>query len=120
DQLIISGGDRVTSYDPASGQVLWQVQGASMATCGTVVWEGDMVFASGGYPGKETLGVKVGPRGAEVVWRNGEKCYEQSLLVSGGYVYAINDNGIAFCWDAQTGKEMWKTRLGGPVSASPV
>ena len=33
---------------------------------------------------------------------------------------AINDNGIAFCWDAKTGEEKWKTRLGGQVSSSPI
>jgi outer membrane protein assembly factor BamB len=30
------------------------------------------------------------------------------------------DAGIAGCWKADTGKEMWKGRLGGDVSGSPV
>ena len=34
--------------------------------------------------------------------------------------YAFTDNGIAYCWNAKTGKEMWKQRLAGPVSSSPV
>lgn len=120
DQLLISGCDLVSSYDPKTGKQLWSTPGTASATCGTMIWEGDLVFASGGYPKKETICVRAdGSR--TVVWKNQEKCYEQSMLVHDGYIYAINDGGIAFCWDADTGREMWKSRLpGGSISASPV
>ncbi len=120
DQLLISGCDLVSSYDPRTGQPLWTAPGTASATCGTMVWEGDLVFASGGYPKKETVCVRADGSGT-VVWRNQEKCYEQSMLVHDGYVYAVNDGGIAFCWQAETGREMWKARLsGGAVSSSPI
>ncbi len=32
----------------------------------------------------------------------------------------ISDNGIATCLDARTGEELWKERLEGGYSASPV
>jgi outer membrane protein assembly factor BamB len=120
DQLLISGCELVSSYDPATGKPFWSAPGTASATCGTMIWEGELVFASGGYPKKETICVKADGSGT-VLWRNQEKCYEQSMLVSDGYVYAINDGGIAFCWKADTGREMWKSRLpGGPVSSSPI
>ncbi len=120
DQLLISGCDLVSSYDPATGKPFWSAPGTASATCGTMIWEGDLVFASGGYPKKETICIKADGSGT-VLWRNQEKCYEQSMLVHDGYVYAINDGGIALCWKADTGREMWKSRLpGGAVSASPV
>jgi outer membrane protein assembly factor BamB len=84
-----------------------------------MVWDGDLAYASGGYPERETLAVRTDGSG-EIVWRNREKCYEQSILAHDGYVYAMNDSGIALCWNARTGEEMWKTRLGGPISASPI
>jgi outer membrane protein assembly factor BamB len=119
DQLLLSGCDAVASYNPSTGKMLWVTPGTTMATCGTIVWDGDLVFASGGYPKAETLCVRAdGSR--QVVWRNGEKCYEQSMLAHDGYVYALNDQGIAFCWRGSDGQEMWKRRLGGPVSTSPV
>ncbi|HWL08786.1 MAG TPA: PQQ-binding-like beta-propeller repeat protein, partial [Planctomicrobium sp.] len=31
-----------------------------------------------------------------------------------------NDTGVAFCWRADDGKEMWSAPLCGPVSASPI
>ena len=42
------------------------------------------------------------------------------MLAHEGYLYAVNDNGIAYCWRANDGMEMWSERLKGPISASPV
>jgi len=53
DQLLMSGANQIVSYDPASGKQLWAVEGVTDATCGTMVWDGDLVFASGGYPKSE-------------------------------------------------------------------
>jgi hypothetical protein len=119
DQLLISGAQKVSAYDPATGKPLWSVDGTTLATCGTMVWDGEIVFASGGYPKAETLAIKADGSG-EVLWRNNQKCYEQSMLAHDGYLYALTDNGVMFCWRGTDGKEMWKERLKGPVSASPV
>ena len=118
-QLLISGADRVMSYDPQTGNVNWSVEGAGRITCGTMVAAGDLVFASGGYPSKETLCVR-GDGSEEVVWRNRQKIYVPSMLVHNGYLYAVQDDGIVFCWNAKTGQEAWKKRLTGDVSASPL
>lgn len=119
EQLLLSGNDKVSSFDPTSGTLLWEAPGTCKVTCGTLVWSGDTVFASGGFPNKETVAVRA-DGSAEVIWKNGEKSYEQSMLYHDGHVYTLNDNGIAVCWDAETGEEKWKERLGGPVSASPI
>jgi outer membrane protein assembly factor BamB len=119
DQLLISGADEVTSYDPKTGKPLWTTPGTTAATCGTLVWEEDIVYASGGYPKSETLAVKADGSG-EVLWKNNQKCYEQSMLAHDGHLYALTDQGILFCWRGEDGREMWKKRLTGPVSASPV
>ena len=119
DQMLISGANKISSYDPSQGKPLWMADGTSFATCGTIVWENDVVFASGGFPKAETVAVKADGSG-DVLWWNNQKCYEQSMLAYDGYLYALNDNGVMFCWRGVDGKEMWKERLKGPVSASPV
>jgi outer membrane protein assembly factor BamB len=43
-----------------------------------------------------------------------------SPLLVGDELYLVNDNGIATCVDAGTGKQHWQERLGGAHSASPV
>lgn len=119
EQLLISGADKVWSYNPANGKLLWSTPGTTAATCGTMVWDGDIVFASGGYPKAQTLAVLADGSG-KVLWSNNQKCYEQSLLAYQGYVYGLTDQGVLYCWNGRTGKEMWRERLAGPVSASPV
>jgi outer membrane protein assembly factor BamB len=119
DQLFLSGGDQVASFDPASGKPLWTAPGTTTATCGTAVWDNDHVFASGGYPGAETIAIRADGSG-RVAWKHNQRQYEQSLLAHDGYVYAFTGPGIVFCWRASDGREMWRQRLKGPVSASPV
>ena len=119
-QLLISGGEQVVSYDPASGQRLWSTQAITSTTCGTIVWDGDLVFASGGHPGNETAGIRADGSG-EVVWRNGVEFYEPSMLAHNGYLYGINKAGVAHCWRAADGEKMWRSRLATRgASASPV
>ncbi len=55
DQLLISGCGAVTSYEPTTGQLLWRTESVAEATCGTIVTTSDLIFASGGYPEKETV-----------------------------------------------------------------
>lgn len=119
DQLLISGMDVVRSYNPANGTPLWSAPGTSLATCGTMVWNDNIVFASGGYPKAETIAIYADGTG-RVAWRNKVKCYEQSMLYHGGHVYGVDDGGVAHCWSAADGAERWASRLAGPVSASPV
>lgn len=119
DQLLMCGGRQISGYDPGTGAELWTAEGAAKHTAGTVTADGNLVVASGGYPESETCCVDVNGS-VQVLWRNKQKCYEQSVLIHAGHVYAINDAGIAFCWDAKTGAEQWKQRLGGPISSSPI
>ena len=123
DQLMISGQQVVAAYDPVDGKPLWQAPGTTYATCGTMVWSGDIALASGGYPKSETVAVRADGSG-KVLWNNPQKCYEQSMIVveteGTDYLYALTDNGVAFCWRVSDGREMWKQRLRGPVSASPI
>lgn len=120
DQLLLSGGDRVTAYDPKDGKTLWESVGATtMATCGTMVWDDKNVFASGGYPESETVCIAADGSG-EIIWSNRTKCYEQSMISYDGYLYAAADSGVAYCWRGSDGKTMWKQRLGGKFSSSPL
>lgn len=119
EQLLLSGNDLVSSYDPKTGDLLWSTPGTTMATCGTMVWTDDLVIASGGFPKAETICVKADGSG-DVVWKTNHKCYEQSLIVHDGHVYFLSGTGIGVCIRASDGKPMWQERLKSPVSSSPV
>lgn len=113
--FVIGGCESLSAYDPATGEEIWSVPGLAETTCGTCVWDDERVYASGGYPDNQTLAVTAA---GTAVWDNRTKCYESSMLVTDGHLYAVDDSGIAHCWEADTGTETWKKRLGGAYSAS--
>ena len=117
-QLLISGGSKVSGYDPESGDELWKVPAKWQVSCGTMVWDGDMVFASGGFPAQQTLAINAST--GKLIWDKPAKFYEQSMLVHDGRLYGLSDKGVVYCWRAETGEELFKKRFEFPVSASPI
>ncbi|QDS99975.1 outer membrane protein assembly factor BamB family protein [Adhaeretor mobilis] len=120
-QLMLSGNQQIAAYEPSSGEELWSTPGTTYATCGTMVWDEGLglAFASGGFPETFTLAVEMSGE-HKIVWKNQARCYEQSLLLADGYLYAVTDRGVAYCWRARDGEQMWKQRIGGSFSSSPV
>jgi len=119
--MFLSGANRITSYDPKTGQELWKCPASWDVSCGTMVWDesSDSVFASGGYPTQETLAIKADGSGKEL-WTKPVKCYEQSMIVVDGYLYGQAEKGIIYCWNVADGSLQWRERFEGPESASPI
>ena len=118
DQLLISGHSGLTSYDPVGGKKNWSSPAKWKVTCATAVWDEDRIYASGGYPVRETIAVT--NDGAKQVWELPLKSYEQSMIVVDDHLYLVTDRGILYCVHGATGEIAWKTRFKGPISASPV
>ena len=119
DQLLLTGCDLVTSLNPATGKVLWEITGATTECVTSVVTDGKRVFTSGGYPDNHIAAVDAAGAGNEV-WRIPVRTYVPSMLIHNGVLHAVMDAGIATCRIAETGEELWKARLGGTFSSSPV
>jgi outer membrane protein assembly factor BamB len=120
EQLLVQGCDLVTSLDPLSGKKFWEIAGATTECVGSMVTDGNLVFTSGGYPRQHLAAVRADGSG-KVVWEHKLRIYVPSMIVHAGCLYAIVDGaGIAMCWACDTGKELWKARLGGTFSASLV
>ena len=118
-QLLMYGGQQVAGYNAETGEQLWRTPAPWVTTCGTMVWDGDLVFASGGFPPQQTMAIRADGSG-KIVWQNPVKVYEQSMIVVDGYLYAQAEKGVVYCWRCSDGKEMWSARTRGPESASPV
>ena len=118
DRLVVSGQGDVASYDPATGERQWVAPGPADTTANTLAFDQDLLFAGGGYPqhGLWALEAATGKRR----WKLNFKQYVPSPLVSDGRVYVVQDGGAMRCIEAERGKEVWKKRLGGSFSASPV
>lgn len=119
DQLVFQGCDLVSSYDPTSGKKLWEVAGATTECVTSTVTDGKLIYTSGGYPRNHLAAVKTDGSG-QIAWENKTRVYVPSMVIHDGALFATADAGVAMCWDAATGEELWKQRLGGTFSASPV
>lgn len=119
DQLIMTGCDKVSSFNPLSGETLWEVDGATTECVTSTVTDGSHIFTSGGYP-KNHMSAVFADGSGKKAWENDSRLYVPSLVIHDGYLYGVLDAGIAVCWNAETGEEVWKARLGGTFSSSPV
>lgn len=126
DQVISPGAFRAIAYEPRTGKEIWQVKyGEGFSNVPRPVFGHGLVFICTGFQQAALLAVKPDGRGditkSKVVWRldRGVPLTSSPLLV-GDELYLVTDNGIATCVDAKTGAELWRARLGGNHSASPV
>src|SRR5260221_14037471 len=53
-QMVLAGCNLISSFDPSSGQKLWEVNGSTEECVVTAVTDGERVFVSGGYSEKKT------------------------------------------------------------------
>lgn len=118
-QLLLSGQDTVIAYDPASGQQLWSAEGSAESTGNTMAWYENLAIASGGYPENNVMAFRADD-GGTLAWEKDFKMYVPSPLVVGDRVYCMSDGGILYCLNAGSGETLWRKRMGGDFSASPV
>lgn len=118
-QMVVAGCNLISSFDPVSGEKLWEISGSTEECVVTAVTDGERIFASGGYPKNHTVAVRADGSG-QVAWQNTARVYVPSMIQENGYLYAVMDAGLAVCWKADSGEERWKERLGGEFYSSPV
>lgn len=119
EQLVLTGCDLVTALDPLSGKVLWETKGSTTECVTSTLTDGRNVFTSGGYPKNHVSAIAADGTG-KVVWENTSRVYVPSLIRKDMHLYGVLDDGFAACWRCDSGKEVWKERLGGTFSALPV
>lgn len=123
--LVSLGSMALYGYEPLTGKELWRVEsvGSHSGSCRPVAGHG-LVFSAMGY----TAGVwAVRPDGrglvtdSHVLWKYpSQSARRPSFLLVGDWLFLVDSAGVAACLEAKTGKELWKERLGGNYSASPI
>jgi outer membrane protein assembly factor BamB len=131
--LMVTSTAGLTGYDPATGKeawhYTWSFAGMALRTVGSsVVADGAVIACSGDGSGERNMiAVKLDGKGdvtrTNLLWtkaKNRATPYVPTVVAEGKYVYGVLDEGQAFCFEAANGKEMWRGRLAGNVSASPL
>jgi outer membrane protein assembly factor BamB len=124
-QFISTGGDKVTAYDPRTGDEIWHSTYDGFSLVPRPVFGHGLVFVPTGYNNPELHAIRVDGRGdvtdTHAAWTLTQGApYNPSPLLVGDELYIVSDNGVATCLDARTGKQHWRQRLGGGFSASPL
>jgi outer membrane protein assembly factor BamB len=123
--LVSLGSMALYGYDPLTGAERWRVEaiGSHSGACRPVLGHG-LVFSPMGS-GLELWAVRPDGHGVvtdtHVAWKYKRGVARRpSLLLVDDLLFMIDDAGVATCVEAKTGKEVWKERLGGNYSASPI
>jgi outer membrane protein assembly factor BamB len=124
-EIVLNGAKAVTAYDPATGKVLWSCKSFNGRGEPTATPGRGLVFMVNGLRG-DLYAVRPGGSGdvtaSHMAWhtpRRGDRD-QPSPIVVGPYLLVANMAGITTCYEADTGKELWKERLLGKFSSSPI
>lgn len=123
-ELIASGAESVTAYDPASGKELWQSEGLISHAIPSPLVVDDLVFVYAGSHDKRGYAIRAGENSNKVLWRHDKgTAYVASGVLYDGSIYLITDSGTMTALDAKTGQVKYEGgRLPAPsiFFASPV
>lgn len=128
--LVVSGADHVDAYDLETGRRVWENGGLVLENeeyartiASPAVGDGMVVAPSA----KAKLAVVVqGESRGDVTNSSLSQTIEvlvdcPSPTVFDGRIYSVRDDGVGTCLDLKTGKQLWKSRIGGErYQASPV
>lgn len=143
-QVIVSGLGTTQAFDLLTGAIPWAVSAPSTVVATTPSILKNQVISASGYPERQLVAINFSNessqspeyesslkelygettvRGAPISWssdRHSEVPYVPSPLCFEDKVFLLHDDGVAVCLSADSGKTLWKRRLGGNFSASPV
>jgi outer membrane protein assembly factor BamB len=134
-QIIVNGYKHMGGYDFETGREIWKMSGGGDAPAPTPVIAHDLIFINNAH-GRYSPIFVVRPSAAgditlppdsssndHIVWsiRRGG-AYMQTPLIVGDYLYNCRMNGNLTCFEATTGKEVYRESLGvrGGITASGI
>jgi outer membrane protein assembly factor BamB len=120
-QVVTTSPRFTRGLDIATGKEVWRFADETEVKTPAPITAHGLIFISGGYPtGRNFFALKMD---GTLAWRN-EKGgpYVPTPIVYGDYLYVAGDAGVVGCYEARTGKEVYRERIGPGVafSASPV
>jgi outer membrane protein assembly factor BamB len=133
-QLIVNGWKHMGGYDLETGEEIWRMSGGGDCPVPTPVVSHGLVFLMSAHgprspiyavrtdaAGDVSLGASTNRYVAWSTLRGGS--YMQTPLVYQDYLYCCHDDGVLLCFEASSGKQIYKERLGTGgegFTASPV
>ncbi|MEW6745068.1 MAG: PQQ-binding-like beta-propeller repeat protein [Planctomycetota bacterium] len=135
-QVILNGFKHIGGYDVKTGRELWRMRGGGDIPVPTPIVAHGLIFITSAHgPMSPIYAIRIQAEGdisltgdedsnEFVAWSTPRRgAYIPTPIVYGDYLYVGDDQGTLACYEAKTGKEMYRRRLGAgrsAYSASPV
>ncbi len=117
-EIIVSATNRVRSYDPETGKVLWESGGLGANVIPVPVHQNDIVYVMSGYRDPKLMAIKLGKQGDltgsdAIAWSHTRGlAYTASPVLYDNKLYVVTDNGLITAFNATTGEPYYaQTRL---------
>ncbi len=124
-QLLSAGAKAAYGYDPQTGKELWKVRYPAWSVAPRPVYDQGVGFFVTGHGQTELLAVRVDGSGdvtdTHETWKVDSMVPRTaSPILVEGLLYIVSDDGMVTCLEAPTGKQVWRSRIGGTYAASPI
>ena len=126
DLLVSPAAQGCYAYDPQTGEEVWRIAYPGFSAVPQPAFEGDTAFVVTDFGKPEIWAIDISGKGVlgqeHVKWKYTVTCPSTpSLLIHNGLLFFITDKtGIASCITSANGKLVWRERVGGTFSASPI
>jgi outer membrane protein assembly factor BamB len=128
-QMVLTGSMGTDSYDPATGKLIWHMDGPTEQYVASPVYGSGLFFMTAGFPTYHNWAIR--PDGAgditksHVVWHEDKTSarkasYVPSPIAVDQWFWMISDQGYLSCFEAKTGNRLWMEQLGTHHSGSPI
>jgi outer membrane protein assembly factor BamB len=123
--MVINSSPRIDVFDPSTGKLLWHFGEPNRVPVSMPVYHDGTLYATRGFRSGPYMAVRVG--GKDDVSKTHTKWhvptgapYISSILHYQGLIYMVSEGGVVTCVEPETGETVWKDRLDGVFTASPV
>ncbi len=131
DDLVMAVPGEVWGMNPRTGKLTWFVQTSLTGNLSpSVVVDGSKLYVFGGYRSSGSLAIQAGGKGdvtdSHVLWTSSNSSYVATPVLVNRALHWIDDRGIYFGSDADSGELIHRDRVpqidsrGRPVYASPI
>lgn len=125
DQLVSSAGDVVQGFDLKTGERIWTVSSPGEGVVPSVVIGDGLIFTTSGFGDSTIRAIRTGGKGdvtkTHIAWESTDDVSKiPSMLYVRPFLFLVTETGVAKCLRAETGEEIWRERLEGRYSASPI
>ena len=124
-QIVSGAGDVVQGFDPVSGQRIWSIYSKGEGVTPSIVLGDGLVFSCSGFEAPTIRVVRAGGQGdvtkTHIAWeqKTGVPSLASMLYIK-PHLYGVTDKGVVHCYDARTGEVVWRERIEGKHSSSPI